>query len=462
MQTSITTSAFFRFWQNITVTPDELALMNANINKVTDRLREVFPWRTAPAGPNPVDPWAGRRRPGDHPVSILIGDLSPVAFPLELVDIELMGSARRETVVRPTSDVDLLVAFQADQLVLTSFSPRSLLLRVSEALRGVGSDLRIWQGEAVTVSFDAGPDIDVFPALHMRSSSVVHFPRRGRMWTMSAPPVFDRKFLESNTARGNRLITVAKYVKVWNYHSGKPFQTFHLEALIERDVVEIDPRSRVSVHNFFRGALPAGPQFLLVGSPDGIYSDLSYYMSGRARAIAMTALAEAAFLSGRALGHEDRGEYQNANACWRELFGERFPVDPEEIPAGAPDAPQSPDGQKVGYAATPTDEPDVADPDDYDAELTERLAHPQEGRSGSVYEIILPPGFVLTYDEANKRGDLTPDNLVLYARQLLTEGRNDDVRILLEQAVPAFREVFGPDDSRTREAQEVLTLATSQ
>jgi hypothetical protein len=61
------------------------------------------------------------------------------------------------------------------------------------------------------------------------------------------------------------------------------FQSFHLEALVERDVTEVDDCRRVSLHQFFMQAAKRGQAFLSVPAPDGIYEDLSFYMTGERR-----------------------------------------------------------------------------------------------------------------------------------------------------------------------------------
>jgi hypothetical protein len=97
---------------------------------------------------------------------------------------------------RPVSDVDLLVAFQADNpsLILPQYPPDRLVGKVAAALDGVGSGTRVWPGESVSVNFADGPSVDVFPTFRPYDRNFVKFPRRGSMWMNSAPTPLDRAF----------------------------------------------------------------------------------------------------------------------------------------------------------------------------------------------------------------------------------------------------------------------------
>jgi hypothetical protein len=323
-----TAETFLRFWNEISVGEDDLAAMNRNVAIIRERLLSSFPWHTAPPASPPVDPYAAQRSEGDTIVAVQLQMTEPTDAPLELVLITLMGSAARETLVKPASDVDLLVAFQADEgpAVFHRFSPADLVRRVAEALEGVGDGVEIWEGESVTVHFDRGADVDVFPSFRLYNFNQVYFPRQGAAWFRSAPPVFDREFLAANDRLGKRLITVAKYAKVWNRHNNDLLRSFHLETLLVRDVTEVDECRRVSLHKFFRQAAERGPTFLSVPSADGIYDDLSYDMTEERKQKTMVALEFAANMSGMALSYETRGDYVRANQFWHAVFGSRFPL----------------------------------------------------------------------------------------------------------------------------------------
>jgi hypothetical protein len=343
-----TAETFLRFWESITVGEDELAVMNRNVTVIRERLLGSFPWRTAPPASPPADPGSAQRPDGDQVITVQLGKSRPAGAPLELVHMELMGSAARGTLVKPAPDVDLLVVFQADEgpAVFHNFSPLGLVEKIAAALAGIGQEIVVWQGESVTVRFAEGADVDVFPAFRLYNYNQVYFPRQGTAWFRSAPPAFDRQFLAANERLGQRLTTVAKYAKVWNRNHDKLFQSFHLEALIERDVTEVDDCRRVSLHQFFLQAAKRGQPFLSVPSPDGIYADLSFYMTEERKQRAMVALEFAASVSGFALSHEVRGDFIRANQFWHAVFGPGFPLlggagEPSTAPgAGLPQADQ--------------------------------------------------------------------------------------------------------------------------
>lgn len=323
-----TAETFLRFWKEISVGEDELAAMNRNVAVIRERLLSSFPWCTTPPASPPVDPYAAPRSEGDPIVAIQLRTTQPTDAPLELVHLELMGSAARGTLVKPASDVDLLVAFQADEgpAVFHRFSPAGLVRRVAEAFTGIGDGIEIWEGESVTVRFDQGADVDVFPAFRLYDFNQVHFPRQGNAWFRSASPAFDREFLAANDKLGRRLATVAKYAKVWNRHNNHLLKSFHLEALVVRDVTEVDECRRVSLHQFFLQAAKRGPEFLSIPSADGIYDDLSYDIPEERKIKTMVALEFAASVSGMALRYETQGDFIRANQFWHAVFGPSFPL----------------------------------------------------------------------------------------------------------------------------------------
>ncbi len=495
MTTSPVTTAFRRFWERITVDESGLQLTNQNVALVRERIEESYPWRTDSPAANPVDPYAERRPPGEKIVSLTISNRVE-AVRLELIALQLMGSAARGTLVKPVSDVDLLVAFHSDDSlsVFRSFSPMQLVREVGHQLKSTGQarGVTVWEGESITVEFPQGPSVDVFPGFRFRSNDVVHFPRVGNAWLMSAPTAFDRKFLAKNESLNLRLATVAKYVKYWNRNVGAPIKSFHLEALVDRDIDRVHPLTRFSLYEFFAQASRRGSSFLTHRSDDSVGEEMSSYMSNDNRVAAIAAIDQAAGWARMALLHEKQGSYLQANRCWRELFGAAFPVSQEDAASsdtfeftakkGSPAHLVAPSNSDVQSNITDTtiaqtlgsdsehyerdqsaqksalhvaDEHEINSVDATMSDLTAPGAAPYK------FEIIFPPGTVISYDQQHG-GNVSPDTILPLAQELIGVSRFKDAQTLLEQAIPAFRVIYGDTDSQTTLAERLLSQANDR
>jgi hypothetical protein len=373
--------------------------------------------------------------------------------PLRLANVQLMGSAARGTLMKPVSDVDVMVMFQENDAALHAYTPTTLLKAIDEALTGVGNRTTIWKGQAVTVHFPNGGTIDVFPCIRFRSEPVAKFPREGKVWYNSYPPAIDKKFLTSNYSRGRRLVTVARYLKAWNVNFGKPLASFHLESLVEAHIAEIRHPTRASLYHFFRNAAQTGPTFLSLPSPDGIYSDMSFYLSAEVAQGSIRLLSLSAQVSEFARILEGKEDFSSAAWCWRLLLGVRFPA---QRPADS-----SPLKELELALTSIRNELEAAKiPDEIPTDLTteEGDTFPEYGRARVTERcaIVLPPGFILSHNRKSGESNLKPETIVPYAKRLREAGRSEDAKILLQQTVPAFRAVLGPSDHRTVEAVDLL------
>jgi len=77
------------------------------------------------------------------------------------------------------------------------------------------------------------------------------------------------------------------------------------------------------------------------------------------------------------------------------------------------------------------------------------------------FEIIFPPGTVISYDQQHG-GNVSPDTILPLAQELIGVSRFKDAQTLLEQAIPAFRVIYGDTDSQTTLAERLLSQANDR
>jgi tetratricopeptide (TPR) repeat protein len=317
-----TTQAFLQFEKILDVSTATYENLQKGIKVTSEAIRAAFPARTAPPAPSP---------PGN--VVVIMGARQPRAVGLELVELRVMGSYARRTLVprrqSPLFDIDIAAVFQADSPydAYTSFGVEQLLREVADALASIGRPMTVWAGQAITVDFGA-VNIDVWPAFRLWSGAIFSFPRRGNMWFRSNPQVFDERFANLDQSMTGRLASVARYMKVWNIRKGNLLPSFYLESLVMRELRNTqDENLQASVHRIFDVAKAHGQAFLSIGSEDGAIVDLAKTLSYQERVKVASAFAATATITAVASEYERDGKFAAANLCWRRVFGPAFPVE---------------------------------------------------------------------------------------------------------------------------------------
>jgi hypothetical protein len=218
-----TTQAFLQFEKTLDVGTATYETLREGINLTSGAIRAAFPARTAPPAPAP---------PGN--VAVIMGARRPRPVDLELVELRVMGSYVRRTLVpkmqAPFFDVDIAAVFQADSPydAYTSFGIERLLREVADALTTIGRPMTVWAGQAITIEFGA-VTIDVWPAFRLWNSTTFEFPAKGNMWFRSNPHVLDERFADLDHSMTGRLASVGRCMKVWNTRKGSLLPSFYLD-----------------------------------------------------------------------------------------------------------------------------------------------------------------------------------------------------------------------------------------
>lgn len=152
----------------------------------------------------------------------------------------LTGSYGRQTLIRPSRDVDLLLVLDNHYWYGTAAwpgygfqqrGPSNLLSRVKEVLmqRYPRSDIG-QDGQAVTVSF-RHIDVDVVPAFLCNWGGYLIANTPGNNWLRADPEQHRSAVLQLNANRDLRFVPLVKMVKYWNYSHTYGLSGFFLEML---------------------------------------------------------------------------------------------------------------------------------------------------------------------------------------------------------------------------------------
>lgn len=249
---------------------------------------------------------------------------------MPLLKTKLIGSAGRNTIIRPVEDVDVFAVFN-DDAVWNEYQSdaKKLLYRVRDALNTkykvkVGS-----RGQAVRLFFTPTPNVEIVPAFPVTTGGYC-IPSGntgasflfGNTWQMTDPYVHETFLSKRQTELENNLKRLTRFLKRWNAVHSRHFPSFHLELLVQACFGSLGTNSRVNCHRFFEWA----PRYLDVQDPAG-YSGSMMKGVDFARRQAMTGALKSAYdRSGQALEAENKGNHAEAIRLWRIIFGDEFPA----------------------------------------------------------------------------------------------------------------------------------------
>lgn len=140
---------------------------------------------------------------------------------MPLLDVTVIGSAGRKTLIRPVEDIDVFCVFERRH-VWGSYrhDSKQLLYRVREALDGYSVKTVGSRGQAVRLFYNDGIYVDVTPAFRRRdfwgSDSGYIIPRGDGEWQPTDPYVHHQFIARRNEELGNNLKPLVRKLKRWN------------------------------------------------------------------------------------------------------------------------------------------------------------------------------------------------------------------------------------------------------
>jgi len=293
MAASTVVAAFNQFAGKITPTPAQKATMSGRREKAHELLTSAF------AGSN-----------------------------MPLLKTKLIGSAGRNTIIRPIDDVDVFAVFD-DGAVWGDYEhdAKKLLYRVRDALNAKYSVKVGSRGQAVRLFFTLPPNVEIVPAFVVDGGgycipSGISSWLFGNTWQMTDPYVHASFLSQRNTELGGNLKRLTRFLKRWNAVHSRRFSSFHLELLVQAVFNSIGTNSRENCTRFFEWA----SQYLDVEDPAGHSGSMMKNLDFTRRWAMNESLKAAYERSSRALEAENRGDHAEAIRLWRITFGDEFPA----------------------------------------------------------------------------------------------------------------------------------------
>lgn len=240
---------------------------------------------------------------------------------LPLRSTYLMGSAGRDTIIRPLDDVDVLAIFNnKDEIFerLYRYDSKKFLYRVRDALDAYQVQVVGARGQAVRLFYKAAPHVDIAPVFQWSGGGYA-LPNGSGGWLTTDPYAHHDWIDERHKDLGYRLKPMVRMMKRWNNVHSKHLKGFHLEAMVATVFSSLGTDSGDACEKFFQWAQNS----LSVTDPAG--GDLSSYLTWTKRAAVVSNLESARQRAAKANAAEASGDYAEAIRLWRIIFGDDFP-----------------------------------------------------------------------------------------------------------------------------------------
>lgn len=288
--TLTTNQAFSKFLEDITATKyQETSIIEARKSRVVENLTAAFP------------------KTNDLPFSRAL----------------LMGSAAKNTIVRPIDDIDVLAIFSNENDAWNTYrrDSKSFIYRVRRAYDGLEVAQVGTRGQAVRVFFDGQGHVDIAPVFSY-GNDVYGLPDGTGGWINTAPTVANSWFVRRNAELGYNLAPLVRLLKKWNNAHSKHFRSYHLETVAATVFKTLSSSRQGDLANFFEWA----PNHIDVSDPGGQSGALSGYLTWTSRPYAVQALRTAAERAGKARVAEAAGDHAEAKRLWQIILGASFPT----------------------------------------------------------------------------------------------------------------------------------------
>jgi len=246
---------------------------------------------------------------------------------MPLLEITVMGSAGRKTLIRPVTDIDVFCVFERAN-VWGSYKrdSRQLLYRVREALTDYRVKVVGARGQAVRLFYNDGLNIDVTPAFRrydfFGNASGYIIPRGDGEWQQTDPYVHAAFIARRNDELGGKLKPLVRKLKRWNRVHSHRLSSFHLEMLVQATFASLSGSTSSATRVFFENAW----EYLHVKDPAGYSGDLAAGLTSQQRTAIKQSFANALDHTLRAQKAEAEGKLSEACRQWRIVYGDEFPA----------------------------------------------------------------------------------------------------------------------------------------
>jgi len=251
-------------------------------------------------------------------------DAFPSSSNLPLSSTYLMGSAGRDTIIRPLDDIDVLAIFNNKDDIfdrLYRYDSKKFLYRVRDALSGYRVEVVGARGQAVRLFYKLAPHVDIAPVFKWSAGGYA-LPNGSGGWLTTDPYAHHDWIAQRDKDLSYRLKPMVRMLKRWNNVHSKYMKGFHLEVVTATVFSSLGGDSRDACEKFFEWA----QKHLRVNDPAGHGGDLSGYLTQSARSAVLSNMESARQRAAQANLAEAAGNHAEAIRLWRIVFGDEFPA----------------------------------------------------------------------------------------------------------------------------------------
>lgn len=179
----------------------------------------------------------------------------PSSSDLPISTTKLIGSAGRNTIIRPLDDVDVLAVFANKDEVFEKYryDSQKVLYRVRDALNKFRVEVVGARGQAVRLFYSDPPDVDIAPVFK-RHEGGYFLPDGTGGWLTTDPDAHADWLAERQTDLGANLKPMIRMIKRWNNAHSKYLKGFHVEVMVGTVFTRLGSDSRHASELFFSTA----------------------------------------------------------------------------------------------------------------------------------------------------------------------------------------------------------------
>lgn len=241
---------------------------------------------------------------------------------LNVLEAVAFGSIPRFTALKEHADVDVMAVLHYGEHIKDR-KPSQVLMATKSALGAGQAGTGRRNGQAVTVTFESWPNIDVVPASRLVDSSGTvtgyNIPDMNReVWLPTNPPQHSSDMSVAANARGANFRKVIKMIKHWNRRQAIKMQSYHIE-VIALDLSTSWDEYSWPIYKWFEAAQSAAHFCWHAGQ------DVADYLSWEQAELVKSQLVAAASHAHMGWYQAYRGNERDAIAAWKSVFGQSFP-----------------------------------------------------------------------------------------------------------------------------------------
>ncbi len=242
---------------------------------------------------------------------------------MPLLRTTLIGSAQRDTIIRPLDDIDILAVFENKEHIFETYRNDSFAFinRVRNALNQYEVQLVGTRGQAVRLFYQNRPHVDIAPVFKW-STGGYGLPDGSGGWITTDPDFHLQWINTKNQELNYRLNPIIRMIKRWNNTYETKLKSFHLEMMVANTFTSLGNDSREALEMFFDSA----PSLMRTIDPSGRGGDLSVYLTATNRQLITNRFNRYKNKCAEANRLEINGNHRDSIEKWREIFGNDFPT----------------------------------------------------------------------------------------------------------------------------------------